>query len=192
MEAGEIPTTILRQLGTGLCLTMDALEAETTLTRRQISNGAGQLILRGYAERTEKGCYQITKSGQKALADGIVIKSGPRGADTAVVRKPVRGTFRQRVWTAMRLSNTFTVGDLVMFASDAEANPYQNASRYIRRLKSAGYVIELPRRAAGTAITSSGYKRFRLVSDSGPKAPVYRPKKQTVHDYNTGEELPCR
>lgn len=190
-EAGALPTTILRELADGRCHTIDALAARLTLDRGQISDGMARLILRGLGERIEAGCYQLTQAGLEANARGDVIKPGPWRADTAKVRKPVRNTFRQRLWTAMRMSGTFTIGELVIAAARDDVNPEDNASRFIRRLKSAGYIAELPSRQKGTRVTSTGFKRYRLLKDTGPQAPQYRPTKDILHDYNTGEDLPC-
>ncbi|MCA1492727.1 hypothetical protein I6F11_17540 [Ensifer sp. NBAIM29] len=191
LEPGALPTTILQHLADGSCQTIDALAANLPLDRGQISDGAAKLVLRGYLERIEVGCYQLTPAGREAAERGEVIKSGPWRADTVKVRNAVRNTFRQRVWTAMRMSGAFTISDLVIAAAAGDDDPDDNASRYIRRLKAAGYVVELPTRQKGTRLTSNGFKRYRLLKDTGPQAPVYRPKTQTLHDYNTGEGVPC-
>jgi hypothetical protein len=192
LENGTLPTTLLHCLADGSCKTIDELDATLSLDRGQISDGAFRLVIRGYVERIEKGCYQLTQAGIEAAARGEVLKSGPIRPDTVSVRKPVVDTFRQRIWTAMRMGGVFTIGDIVMVAATAEdKDPENNASWYVRRLKAAGYVIELPIRQRGTKLTSSGYKRWRLLKDTGIKAPVYRPKTKTLHDYNSGEDVPC-
>ncbi len=192
LDAGTLPTTILHHLSDGACQTIDALNEQLGLDRRQISDGAARLVLRGYLERVEAGCYQLTAAGRAAAERGEIVKSGPWRADTAKVRKPVRNTFRQRVWSAMRMGGTFTLADIVMAAATAEDdNPEDNASRFIRRLKASGYIAELPVRQAGTRLTSGGFKRYRLVRDSGPIAPQYRPKSGVIHDFNIGEDVSC-
>lgn len=191
MTAGEIPTTLLQTLNDGACMTLDTLEAETALTRRQISDGVARLILRKLAERTEKGCYQLTEAGKKAAGKGMAIKSGPWRGLTGGVRQPMRKTFLQRAWSAMRLTRTFTLGEIVIAAGDKEKNPEDHASRYIRRLKAAGYVHEMPNRAPGTKPTSNGFKRYSLIKDTGLEAPVYRPSLGVLHDANTGENIKC-
>ncbi|MUO78172.1 hypothetical protein GOZ78_08970 [Agrobacterium vitis] len=192
LENGTLPTTLLHCLADGSCKTIDELDATLSLDRGQISDGAFRLIMRGYVERIEKGCYQLTPAGVDAAARGEILKGGPIRPDTASVRKPVFGTFRQRVWTAIRMGGNFTIGDIVMVAATAEDKDADNNARwYVRRLKSAGYVVELPIRQRGTKLTSSGHKRFRLVKDTGAKAPVYRPKTKMLHDYNLREDVPC-
>ncbi|MGM4981898.1 hypothetical protein [Rhizobium sp. 11_C7_N12_5] len=192
LDAGSLPTTILHHLSDGACQTIDALNEQLGLDRRQISDGAARLVLRGYLERIETGCYQLTDAGRVAAERGEVIKAGPWRPDTAKVRKPVRNTFRQRVWSAMRMGGTFTLADVVMAAATAEDdNPKDNASRFVRHLKACGYIAELPVRQAGTRLTSTGFKRYRLLRDTGPIAPQYRPKSGVIHDFNTGEDIAC-
>jgi hypothetical protein len=149
------------------------------------------LIFRGLVERVETGCYQLTLAGSAAKARGDVITSGPWKPDTAKHRKPVQDTFRQRLWNAIRMSRSFTIGDLVIAAGRGEKDPENNATWYIRHLRAAGYIAELPVRQKGTRLTSNGFKRWRLLRDTGDKAPVYRPKAKLVHDYNTGEDVAC-
>lgn len=182
---GELPNTILATLAGGVCMTIDQLDANLPLTRRQISDGAAKLILRGLAERVEAGCYQLTPAGQQALAAGTTITSGPRGRHTGGMRKAPRDTLRQRAWTAMRMSGAFTIGDIAMAAGRAgDAAPETNVQRYLHRLKKAGYVTELQVRARGTALTSNGFKRFRLLKDTGPLAPVWSDARGQMVDRN--------
>lgn len=195
LDAGVLPTTILHHLGAlgdNACLTMDALEVALGLTRRQISDGAAKLVFRGLLERVEAGCYRLTTDGRARAAANDVIKAGPWRADTAKDRRPVRDTFRQRVWNAVRMAGAFTIGDVVMAAARADDKDAENnAAWYIRHLKNAGYLAELPNRQRGTKLTSSGFKRWRLVRDTGPRAPVFKAKTKLVHDYNTREDWPC-
>lgn len=192
VQQGFLPTTIMNSLKDGACQTIDDLVAGLELTRRQVSDGAAKLIFRGLLERVETGCYQLTPAGLEAVRAGEVIKSGPWRPDTVRVRKPLPDTFRQRLWTAMRMSNTFTIGDVAMIAArEGDESPENNAAWYVRRLRWAGYVAELPVRQQGTRLTSSGFKRYRLMQDTGSNAPVYRPKTRTLFDFNTGEAVPC-
>lgn len=191
-EPGEIPTTILHCLADGACRTIDELDHVLGLTRRQISDGAAKLVLRDYLERVEAGCYQLTPAGVAAARSGTKISSGPWRPDTARARKPIRDTFRKRVWNAMRVGGTFTISDLVMAASrPGDADPENNAARYVRHLVRAGYVHELGNRQRGTKPTSNGFKRYRLVKNTGPLAPTYSPKRRIVHDHNTREDVLC-
>lgn len=191
-ENGELPTTLLRCLADGACRTIDELDETLALDRRQISDAAFRLINRGYAERVERGCYRLTADGIAAAERGEALTGGPSGPDTVQVRKPWRDTSRQRAWAAMRMSGAFTVGEIAMAAlRDADPAAEDNLRRYVLQLKRAGYLVELPVRQSGTKLTSNGFKRFRLIRDTGFEAPVYRTKTKALHDYNTGEDVPC-
>lgn len=191
-DPGEIPTTLLQCLADGECRTIDELNELLDLTRRQISDGAAKLVLRDYAERIEIGCYQLTVVGLEAARTGQVISSGPWRPDTVKARKPVKDTFRRRLWNAMRVGGTFTISDLVMAAARPDdTDPYNNTSRYVRHLVKAGYAEELASRQRGTRLTSSGFKRFRLLRNTGPIPPAWSPKRKVLHDYNIREDVPC-
>ncbi|MBO9421740.1 hypothetical protein J7481_19690 [Labrenzia sp. R4_2] len=196
MTPGTVPTTLLTALSDGSCQTVDELDTKLPLNRRQISDGAGSLIMRGLLERVEVGCYRLTREGKAAAADGRVISSGPYRPDRGRCRAPQCNTLRQRAWNAMRMGNAFTIGDLAMAASTGgEKNPEGNLQRYLNRLVRAGYLAELPVRVRGTKLTSNGFKRFRLIRDTGPIAPVFRPKKRDFFDHNlgdAGEAVPCQ
>ncbi|WP_145925929.1 hypothetical protein [Shinella sp. HZN7] len=193
LNPGALPTTILHHLGDGACRTIDELEAALGLTKRQVSDGAAKLAYRKYLCRMAVGCYQLTDLGLEAAASGEVITSGPIGPDSKTVRSKVRNTFRDRVWRSMRMRRQFTVGDLVAdAATEADADPDNNVSRYLRWLRLAGYVTEMRARQPGTKVTSNGFKRYSLAKDTGPVAPAYRPKTGTLHDYNLGEDVSCR
>jgi len=188
MTPGEIPTTLLCTLGDGSCRTIDELDRMLALSRRQISDGAACLVMRGLLERIEVGCYQLTPAGREAAARGDIISAGPWKPDTTKARKPWRNSFRQRAWNAMRMSATFTIGDIAMAAARSEdANPQNNLQRYFRLLCTAGYLADLPARQRGT-----GFKRYRLIRDTGPLAPSFSDKNSAIHDHNTGGFVPCR
>lgn len=193
LDPGTLPTTLLHHLADGSCRTIAELEADLGLSRRQVSDGAAKLAMRKYLCRMERGCYQLSDLGLVAASEAEVITSGPIRPDTKRVRTKVENTFRDRAWRSMRFRRQFTIGDIVADArTDADADPDNNVARYLRYLKAAGYVSELRTRQPGTRLTSGGFKRFSLVKDSGPIAPVYRPKTGTLHDYNLGEDVPCR
>lgn len=187
---GKAPTALLQRLSTGTCLTIDELAAELDLTRRQVSRAAAVLIRRDYLRRAAIGCYCLTDAGMAAVAAREVITSGPMGPRDKVPE--IRNTLRQRAWWAMRIRGQFTVPDLIGDAATAaDANPADNLQRYLRALHAAGYVAPHPRRAPGTAMTSNGFKRWVLVRNTGPRAPAILSKVRAVHDFNTGEDVPC-
>ncbi|EFO32468.1 conserved hypothetical protein [Roseibium sp. TrichSKD4] len=188
MQPGTVPTTLLNALADGSCRTMDELDGCVDLTRRQISDGAGSLIMRGLLERVEVGCYRLTPNGQQAAMEGRIISSGPYRPDRGRCRAAQPNTLRQRAWNAMRMSGAFTIGDLVMAAAcGVEKDPEGNLRRYLKALVNAGYLVELPVRAASSKLTSNGFKRFRLVRDTGPVAPVWRHRSKGLFDHNLGD-----
>lgn len=189
-KPGAAPTKLLHTLATGECLTVTDLIKELSLNRRQVVDAAAKLLARGYLERMGTGCYQLTETGLEAAREGIVITSGPKGPTGTIPRHS--GTFRERAWRAMRVRHRFTIGEIVADAGRGDpAADRQNATRYIRYLRAAGYVGELPRRVPGTAIGSNGFKRFVLINNTGPRAPVYRGEAKAIHDFNLGKDIPC-
>jgi len=188
---GKAPTALLNILADGSCRTIDQLEVDLDLTRRQVSDAASCLLRRDYLDRMAAGCYQLSEAGIAAAAAGEVIKSGPRGPHSGI--REFRNTLRERAWRSMRLRGRFTIPDLVAdAATEDDSDPVGNIGRYLRALRGAGYVIELPRRAEGSAMTSNGFKRWILSRDTGPKAPSVRSKVNAIHDFNTGEDVPCK
>lgn len=187
---GKAPTAVLTKLASGQCLTIDQLAVELDLTHRQVSDAAAKLFKRDYLERKAVGCYQLTDAGEAAAITGEIITSGPRGPIEKTRFK--RNTFRHRAWIAMRIRRRFTVPDLIADASKvSDGNPADNLQRYLRGLKKVGYVAELPNREEGTAITSNGFKRWMLLRDTGPKAPVILKEPRGIHDFNLGKDVPC-
>jgi len=74
----------------------------------------------------------------------------------------------------MRLQKRFTVQSITTVAKIiSDGNVSHNLQVFIRRLVTAGYVVELPAREKGTALTSNGFKVFRLIKDTGHLAPVW-------------------
>ena len=112
---GKAPTALLARLADGSCWTIDQLETDLDLTRRQISDAAALLLRRDYLMRMAAGCYQLTQAGLAAPAAGEVIRSGPRGPRNTV--RTAKNTLRERAWRSMRLRRQFTVLDLVSDAA---------------------------------------------------------------------------
>jgi hypothetical protein len=105
----------------------------------------------------------------------------------------VPGTLRERVWRALRLRRKASIPDLVMLVAEGgERDIESNIGKYLSALGRAGYLQKLPLRERGTALTSNGYIRWWLVQDTGPLAPVWRVKADTVYDPNTETETPLR
>lgn len=187
---GVVPTALLQHMSGGSCLTIDQMVEQLGISRRQALNAASRLLRRDYLMKMAGGCFQLTEAGLAAAAAGKVIKSGPKGKTGAIPQH--RDTFRQRAWTSMRFNGRFTIGQIVRAAGrEGETNARENARKYIAQLCRAGYVKELSRRAPGTAIGSNGFKRFMLVKNTGRRAPVFRAECRVMHDFNTGEDVPC-
>ncbi len=181
---------ILYHLG-ARCEVIADIAAALELTNIQVGKATGELIARGYLERVERGCFQLTEEGAQAVRDGVRICAGHIGP-TAGIRKPVRNTMRQRAWKAMQIHREFTVPDIAMVvARDDPAAAFGSLQAYLRQLVAAGYVMRSAHKAPGTAVTSNGFNLFRLIRDTGPRAPVFSKKRGSFHDFNTGEDVPC-
>jgi len=63
--------------------------------------------------------------------------------------------------------------------------------RAIGRLRRAGYLREAPTRVRGTAVTSNGFKKFTLVRNTGPIAPVWSDARKCLHDFNLEADMTC-
>lgn len=187
---GKAPGALLQALSDGSCRTIADLADALDLTRRQVSDAAACLLRRDYLMRMSAGCYRLTDEGAAAAATGEVITSGPKGPRDRVRIAP--HSLRARAWRAMRVRRRFTLHDLISDAATAaDRAPDDNIGRYLRVLRASGYLAELPNRARGTPPTSNGFKRWMLVRDTGPLAPVVLSKIAAVHDRNTGEDVPC-
>ncbi|KRB58486.1 hypothetical protein ASE04_27630 [Rhizobium sp. Root708] len=189
LAPGTLPNAALEGLADGVCRTLVELEALLPISRRKITDGILLLVQQGYAERVEAGCYQLTAQGKAFAATGKKIGE-TRGPNTRV-RKVRSSTLNQRLWTVMRMSSSFTIADIVISARREEADPEHLARRYVAHLVAAGYVQELAGRVKGNRPGSQGFKRFRLLKNTGEYAPVWRSKTNAVHDFNTGEDVPC-
>ncbi len=185
-KIGAAPTAVLHELGQTGARDDESLMGSLGLNRRQLTDAIRRLQIRGYAVADDSG-IRLTGSGHEAAARGEIIAGGAHGRV-----KVVRDTLRERAWRAMRVRRVFTIGELVADAAiSEEGQPRDNLARYLSRLARAGYVRELPRRLPGIVAGSNGFKRYMLVRDTGPRAPVWREAVGAVHDPNTGEEVPC-
>lgn len=163
---------------------LDALAEALGLSRKRVSESAAGLVKLGFLERLEPGEYQLTEAGAVVLAEGTLrLKSGPKGP---MPRKTPVG-LRKKAWAAMRTRPKFTVGDLLELVADgSEKDAPNNLSQYVAALEKAGFVVKLPRKKAGEALTSNGFNVYLLVRNTGSKAPVWRVKDGAVYDPNTG------
>lgn len=191
MEPGHQQRQIIDALSDGSCKTIYALADELQLTTKCVSTAACKLIDRGHVERMERGCYQLSAAALQNPKK-IKITSGPRGTRTGLSSPIRKASLKQRAWNSMRIGDVFTIPDLVRSAArTTDKDPTDNLQQYCRLLVRTGYLIELTMRASGTAVTSNGFKRFRMIDDTGPVAPSIRRKHGLqVYDRNTREVRP--
>ena len=172
------------------CITEEAVMRITGLSARQVEQGILKLRQHGLVEKVSPGCHKLTDAGRAADAEGMILRSGPRGGGQTGKRIH-KDTLRIRVWRAIRIRRKFSIPDLVaLVAEGGERDIESNIRKYLSALTRAGILTELPRREAGTALTSNGYKRWWLrdEQDTGPAAPVWRQGANTVYDPNTETE----
>lgn len=189
--SGELQTSLLRQLHRDSNATQKTLAEALGVTRKRVSGAASALIARGYVNRLAWGMYELTDAGRTVVESGGRVRGGPADCMAMVLTRSARDGFRDRLWRSIRLRGVFTLQDLVADATNGEADPMDRAQRFVRYLRSAGYIVELRGRARGTVRWSNGFKRFRLVKNTGPRAPICREKYGVLHDPNTGEDVPC-
>lgn len=173
------------------CITEEEAMQITGLTVRQVEQGILKLRKHGLVEKVSTACHRLTDAGREAVAAGLKIRSGPRGGGQTGKRIH-KGTLRIRVWRAMRIRRKFSIPDLVsLVAEGGEKDIDSNIRKYLSALTRAGILTELPRREAGTALTSNGYKRYWLrdENNTGPQAPVWRQAANSVYDPNTETEI---
>ena len=182
-------TRVLHALSPGICKTLPGLSDTLGLTHRQVTNAASALIGKGLVERVDIGRYRLTENGERAVAAGLAITSGPNAPHQGV-RRPMADTLRQRAWTAMRIQRGFNINDLLVASTHGcERNAANNLRRYLKALAGAGVVRLMRRRVAGTRHGSNGFLKYQLLKDLGEIAPTLRPKRGVLHDHNSGQEL---
>lgn len=171
------------------CFTETNMVNVTGLTAKQVENACHNLRRHGFIHRTGKGCHTLTPAGRTALEAGAKLRSGPKGPQASGQRQRNRG-LRQRVWNALRLGKKLTIADILMLVIDGdERDPHSNAHKYLRALARAGYIKAMPLREPPLNPNSNGCKRWMLISDTGPDAPVVRVSRDTLYDPNLEHEI---
>ncbi len=191
--SGRMMMMVRDALADGACRTTAELAALTGLPTQKVANAAGRLILRGLAERVERGCYRLTEAGVASARSGEALRPGPRGPHGK--RKAVqRQSFRQRAWAAMRMCGKFTAPEIMRLAArpGERGGSLHNLYRYLRALEAARYVHRLPVKERGTRPGSTGFARWRVMRDTGPLAPAYSVRDAALFDRNTGETIHLR
>jgi predicted transcriptional regulator len=169
-----IMQTLLTLLVAGHDMTPSHAAALFDRSRQNAQKALARLAKRGLA-RAVRGAYMATPEGMEFIAAGCEVKSGPTGPSG----KPrvVENTLRCKAWRAMRIKGKFGLDDLAracLDGSESDRDPVHNINRYVSALAATGYLVEMKRRAPGTALTSPGKKRWMLTRDTGPKAPIRR------------------
>lgn len=181
---------ILRVLhALGKAATAQIISEATGLSLAQVWDACDTLVKNKLAVRRERGVYRITDAGTAAIVEGKEVTSGPKGPTGPKVR---HGTFRERLWKAIRIERKGTVGNflsLVLRDGEDEDKAADNAQKYVCALCQAGYMTRLPGRQQGSRVNSNGFTRYLLVVNNGPLAPVVRRKQGQIYDPNTGETI---
>ncbi|MEM6372344.1 MAG: hypothetical protein AAF727_06145 [Pseudomonadota bacterium] len=180
----QIATLMLSVMARREIASVVDLASETGSSTESVGKASQHLLAKKYIERTRPGCFRITPAGQRAAAQGEVITK-PRQRS-----KPKSDTVTSRAWRAIRIRRTFTVNDLVRDVQRAGDGDAKSAiQHYCTALARAGflqgeYVCGAPQgRGVG--------KCYRLSRDTGVVAPRHIQKDGVVHDFNTGEDVPC-
>jgi hypothetical protein len=172
------------------CITEQRLVEMTGKQPINVEMAVLRLRKHGLVERTGQDCHKLTDAGRAAAKAGMQIRSGPKAKWTAP--KINRETLRVRVWRAIRIRRKFSIPDLEMLVAEGgEKDIACNIRKYLNALERAGYLTRLKVRQRGTSLTSNGYVRWWLMDqmDTGPLAPVWRHKSETVYDPNNETEI---
>ena len=118
-----------------------------------------------------------------AMNDTTERTPAPPRVDVAGRARPRQRTAREKLWSAMRVLPSFDVPTLVMTAGTSR----RSAEDLVNCLHRAGHLRQLSR-GNGTTGTWSTY---RLVRNTGPKAPSIRHGhgRRELVDGNTGERI---
>ena len=196
-------TAVLHALTTDRCMPVEALAAATGLDPHEAVKAAGDLIQAGHATRAEAGCFTLTPEGAVArsrpreTAERSRLDDARRASRAAAKPKPApkaakspaprrADSLTSRVWAAFRIKGKATMAELVAMAraeGERESSVYAFVRNYMAGLVQAGFAVALPHRGRNNA------KRFSLIRNSGPAAPMLR-RAQTppqLYDPNTGE-----
>ncbi len=172
----------------GDCKTVKTLSNETGLWPKKVSDICCRLQTHGFVTRPSLGCYKLTKAGVEARDAGKQMTSGPNKPLTGQ-RKPPRNRQKLKVWKALRMVRRATVQELMATTGLSGEKAHHNVRQYLNHLSKAGYVQKLPRRSAGSHLTSNGFKVYFLLNDTGPDAPVYSVKYKRLYDPNLNTHI---
>lgn len=159
----------------GAWFTSPQINRDTLLDRRTVSSYLQCLVAGHYLERDDSGeliRWRLIKDSAHAprlRPDGSPVKSGG-GTDN--------------MWRTMRMMQQFTPRDVACHATtDSVSVSEKTAKGYCGKLLSCGYL-----RVVSKAVPGVRQATYRLIRNSGPKAPqiqrikvVFDPNTNTVH-----------
>ena len=189
MKEAPLQTEIIKAI-TAACLSADTLATAVGQPPSKVGRALSGLVLRGMAERREKGCFAATAFGLEHVAEhGFVARGAPKTKKSS--RAAVRGTLRQRAWNVMRIQSPFTVRAIAALAAKDNPDAEHSLHKWFSALEVAGYLQREPRREAPQKPGSNGLLRYRLVKNTGMTAPVHSVEHGCIRDLNTGKDTPC-
>lgn len=182
----DVASKVLSTLHRGPGFTTEWLATETEFTRKQVSDACAVLVRRGLVRSRVEGKFSVTDLGRELLSSGSRIVSGPAGPRG---HRPTRSSLRERIWRALLMLRKATIPELLSYAAaGGEKAANNNTRKYLIALERAGYLVRDSRRVPGTSPTSNGFARWILLERTGPKPPMYNPRKKRVYDPNTKKE----
>ena len=163
---------------------LDSISTAVGRSKRAIVKAVQVIKRRALVDSPERGVYQATAKGLAWVSSGKVVTAGKVGPRP---RTATRG-LRQRAWWVIRARKIVTLPELLTSLADGtEKDAASNLSGYLGPLVKTGFLRVLPNRAPGSALTSSGHRRYQVVRDNGRLAPVVRQSERVVFDPNSGE-----
>lgn len=163
----------------------------TGIKQNRVSQICAALLTRGMVEQVKDGCFRLTPVGDVArLAAAEPLRKGPTGPHTGLRKPRAAQTFQQRLWKVLRLNPKATVSRLVQLAGDGrQKQETRTAQHYLLLLRRGGIVVEMRQRAEPNYPNSRGEKRWMVVNDLGPEAPIWRAGKRAFFDPNKGVHI---
>lgn len=154
--------------------TISELQTECMLDKSTIYQYIRLLEKAGYVELKERG----NKKGKENRYSLIKPVSEPPRVreDGSLV---TQGIGRQNMWRTMRIRKVFTLDDLVALSSTEHKVSPEEAETYMKFLEKAGYIKNTDGKSRPKAA-------YRLIKDTGPKAPMIQRIKR-VWDPNLRE-----
>lgn len=178
------------------CVDLATIATHTGLATIQITRAVTKLEAHDYVAHkrystgeVRPGCYVLTEKGRAMDIEMAKFTSGPKGP-TGKVRSFGENTLRAKFWRLLRARRKLSVPEalsVLLDNADDEINATSNLQKYVRLLVRSGVVEVMRLREAATSMTSNGAKRYFLIRDLGPLAPV--PSKSELYDPNANQKI---